>query len=189
MAMFLYKLTLSKQTIIAVVGLCLSSCWGCSSKDTSVAKLDAFDVPNYFKNEISRLQRDNSPIIKTVHKDSLTETKELQIADWESELASFISTDINKPAYHGYIKKDSVANLVTYTILNKDLEISSIQLTYAHHQVDAIAIDRKIKNSLYTTTEHLVYRKNKSYSVEKNQAVKLMGNTYYKIEGYFKSNN
>ncbi|MBE8720986.1 hypothetical protein C4F40_09655 [Sphingobacterium sp. Ka21] len=170
-----------------IITLALSSAlFSCVSTDTATKdQVKLFDLPSFFQSEIKRLAATNPTITKTVRKDSISEVKQIKIENWETELSSFVTIDINKPAYDGYVDVDSINHLVTYTVTNPDLDLSCIQIQYENGKANAIVIERKVKNSLYNTTEFLEYRKNDSYTVEKNQSVKAVGENYYKIEGKF----
>lgn len=170
------------------MGIFSLSCalFSCVSTDSATKeRVKLLDLPSFFQSEIKRLKETNPTITKTVRKDSLSEVKQIKIENWDTELASFVAIDINKPAYDGYVHIDSVDNLVTYTVTNPDLDLSCIQIQYKNGKVNDIIIERKVKNSLYNTTEFLEYRKNDSYTVEKNQSVIAVGDNYYKIEGKF----
>ena len=171
---------------LAVTALFLS----CTSspKDRKVTRETYFDIPTYFKAEIARLAQEKPVVDKTVVKDSLSEAKEIQIADWENELSSFASIDLNKPAYAGILKKDSIANKVKITSSDPKIDIAAVEIEYEDNgEPVAFRIQRNIQNSLYETHETLYYAKNKEYSLEKHQSVLILGDKYYHIEGVFKN--
>ncbi|TJZ63115.1 hypothetical protein FAZ15_02120 [Sphingobacterium olei] len=184
--MFWYKQ--HKYSVFKAIGILslASALFSCTSTDTSTkGQVKLFDLPSFFQSEIKRLKKINPTITKTVRKDSISEVKQIKIDNWDTELSSFVSTDINKPAYDGFVDVDSVDNLVTYTVTSPDLDLSCIQILYKNEKVSDVIIERKVKNSLYNTTEFLEYRKDDSYTVEKNQSVIAVGDNYYKIEGKF----
>lgn len=171
---------------VAVTALFLS----CTSspKDRKVTRETYFDIPTYFKAEIARLAQEKPVVDKTVVKDSLSEAKEIQIADWENELSSFASIDLNKPAYAGILKKDSIANKVKITSSDPKIDIAAVEIEYEDNgEPVAFRIQRNIQNSLYETHETLYYAKNKEYSLEKHQSVLILGDKYYHIEAVFKN--
>lgn len=143
-----------------------------------------FDIPTYFKGEITRLTRDNPLVNKTVVKDSLSETKEIKIADWGNELSSFVSIDLNKPVYAGVLQKDSTANRVKITVSDPKVDISFVEITYGDNgEPTLFHIERKVENFLYDTRETLHYETDKGYRLEKHQSVRILGDKYYRIEG------
>lgn len=144
------------------------------------------DIPAYFQAEISRLTAADPVVIKTVKKDDIEETKELKVGSWENELSSYLSIDLNKPAYIGLLKKDSTDNKVTFTISNPNIDISLVEIGYEQGEPVAFTIKRTVKNSLYQTEETLNYKRNESYSLDKTQSVVALDDNHYYIEGRFK---
>lgn len=142
-----------------------------------------FDIPTFFKNEIMLLDSTAPKVTKTVLKDSISETKELVVADWQKELASFSAVDLNKPAYQHAYSKDSSANSVTYTFRDPSADLSLVRIDYEAGAPVAFTIKRQSKNLLYNTEEKLEYVKGKSYSIDKVQTVKLLGSQHYHIKG------
>ena len=145
-----------------------------------------FDLPSYFQQEIDSLAKANPKINKTVMKDDKEETKQVHIKDWTTELSSFQSIDLNKPAYEGHIKTDTVDQVIQYSFTDPELDLSCVRIKMDPSGKPAlISIEKHVKNTLYGTTEFLVYEKDSFYLVEKNQAVRVMGDNYYKVQGEF----
>jgi len=142
-----------------------------------------FDLPAYFQREIKHLSSTDKEIVKTVSKDDVSETKTIRV-DWKKELAAFAAIDINKPVYAGYIRKDSSDRTVTLRIDDPKLDLSMIRIRYdEQNEPFEITIQRKTDNLLYDTIEKLYYRKNKSYRIEKQQKVWILGTNHYTIAG------
>lgn len=171
----------------AITALFFLSC-SSTSQGEQVEKETYFDIPGYFKAEIVRLTH-NAPLLdKTVVKDSLSESKEIKIDHWENELSSFVSVDLNKPAYSGIFKKDSTENKVKITSLDPKTDIELVEITYDKDgNATEFLIHRNIENSLYDTRETLHYIKDSAYHLEKHQSVLALGDKYYRIEGIFKN--
>src|ERR1700761_455098 len=74
----------------------LPSCKPDNIQDGSAPKY--FDLDGYFKADAARLTKLNHPILKTVTHNGITETKRVNIKDWNAELNLFRQSDINKPA-------------------------------------------------------------------------------------------
>jgi len=162
--------------------LCCHAPAGKSGKGSPAAYAD---IPGYFRSEIQRLEASRPTVEKTVKKAGESESKTLQIADWETELSSFAAVDLNKPAYAGYITKDSAANVVTYTFTKPDIDLKKVEIWYDGQHPVTFRIHRSVKNSLYETDEVLFYDSNEKYSLEKKQSVRVLGDKYYFIEGKF----
>lgn len=176
------KNILHKAAMAFAIAALFLSCT--SNQQEPMTRETYFDIPTYFKGEITRLTADNPVVNKTVVKDSLSETKEIKISDWENELSSFVSIDLNKPVYAGILQKDSTANSVKITASDPKVDISLVEIIYgADGEPVLFHIERNVENSLYDTRETLRYEKDKRYSLEKHQSVFILGDKYYHIEG------
>lgn len=146
------------------------------------------NLPEYFNNEISRLTDLKPTILKTVVKDSISESKKMRLTDWERELSSFTNVDLNKPAYQGLFEKDSSDYRVTYTSNDPQIDIRQVTVTYEPDGTPfSFLIKRKVDNTLYETNETLSYNKKEGYSIEKKQHILLLGDKSYFIKGIFSS--
>lgn len=161
---------------------------GCeSTTDKAVAKQTIyFNIPGYFEDQVTQLQKLNPLVLKTVYTNEISEQKELKIASWNSELSSFLSVDLNKPAYQGYIVKDSSDNIVNYTFTKDKADVSKVTIKYKDNTPVEFEITKQVKNFLYKTDEKLIYQTDKNYSIEKSQKVILLGANDYKIIGEIK---
>lgn len=148
-----------------------------------LAEDQLFDIPSFFQKEIDALTKLQPQISKTVMKDKVKENKTLKIKSWDTELSSFKGIDLRKTAYKGFIHRDSAEDKVIYTFTDDKIDLSKVEITYQHHQPYAITIERKVDNLLYNTVEKLNYIKGKSYSVEKQQKVLVLGESNYAIAG------
>jgi len=177
---------LFKTAIAVAIAVALWSCGTSGRTDVQDQTVRYMDIPGYFQSEIQQLQQVQPTIVKTVKKDTVSESKTIQIDNWQTELSSFTNIDLNKPSYQGYIIKDSADRIITYTFTKPDLDLSKVEIQYnEQQQPTTLRIHRTIKNSLYNTEEVLFYDKNKKYSLEKKQSVRILGDNYYFIEGRF----
>ena len=174
-----------KNAVIALAITAFSyACTSGSAEGSKQQVKSQVDIPAFFAQEITALQKRNPQVLKTVKKDSISETKTVHIASWTNELASFASVDLNKPAYAGYLKKDSLEGLVSYTSTNPSLDIKSVQLSYGSNgELSELRMEKQTENLLYRTEETLIYLPNKRYQLEKKQHVLLLGDKYYYIAG------
>lgn len=177
---------LFKTAIAVAIAVALWSCDTSGRTDVQDQTVRYMDIPGYFQSEIQQLQQVQPTIVKTVKKDTVSESKTIQIDNWQTELSSFTNIDLNKPSYQGYIIKDSADRIITYTFTKPDLDLSKVEIQYnEQQQPTTLRIHRTTKNSLYNTEEVLFYDKNKKYSLEKKQSVRILGDNYYFIEGRF----
>ncbi|NQD69581.1 hypothetical protein HP439_02455 [Sphingobacterium shayense] len=156
------------------------------NQKSTVANQHYADLPEFFEKEIKRLTKLNPTILKTVVKDSVSESKKTSIDDWKIELSSFASIDLNKPAHKGLFKKDSTGNKVTYRSVDPKIDIQQVDIQYQKDGTPfSFLIKRKIENTLYKTSETLSYDNTDGYSIEKEQHILLLGNKFYLIKGIF----
>lgn len=177
-----------RLAILSTIGIA-SLLMSCESNDLSenvANKSSYFDIPDYFDKQIAELQKNNPLVLKTVYTNQVSEEKELKIADWKSELSSFLTVDLNKPAYQGSILKDSVDNTVNYRFTSDKADISNVSITYENNIPTLFRIEKQTKNFLYKTDEILIYQPHKMYSINKSQKVILLGANDYEIKGEIK---
>lgn len=178
-------LIIRKILTVALIGIfSLQSCKPENIKDG--AEKEYFDIEGYFKTNIAQLKKQHGAISKTVTHNGSSETKNVQISNWEAELGLFIASDINKPAWKGsYTKKDS-AGATIYTAKDPGLKTRRIIISKTKEgAVKQIFINGEVNNALYNTHETLNYFPDSAYSIEKYQKVKLLGANTYKVIGRF----
>lgn len=174
-----------------MAGLLAIAFFSCSSpapqQHVNGIQQELFDIPSFIQQQIDSLKQANPTINKTVIKDMQEETKALPIKDWESEFSSFKAIDLNKPAYAGFIDIDTVDGVLEYNFTNPDLDLSCVRIAFDDQgKVKMLSVDKHVHNTLYQTSEFLVYETGNFYIVEKNQKVLLMGDNYYKVQGNLK---
>ncbi len=176
-------LTVALFSIIIISGL-LSSCKPENLKEG--AQKEYFDLKGYFENNIAQLKGQHKKISKTVVHNGATETRDVEINNWEAELGAFTESDINKPAWSGiYTKKDS-AGAIVYTATDPDLKTRRIVIDKTSQgKIQHIFIYNEVNNALYNTREELNYYPDSAYFINKYQKVKLLGANTYKITGKF----
>ncbi|MOA34871.1 hypothetical protein D3C78_1562840 [compost metagenome] len=143
-------------------------------------------MKNYFEQEVSRLNTEKPKISKTVNDNGKIETKSIQDTLWVKELAVFINSNINKPAWsksYNVVKTDTSE---IYTAIDSSLKTKSIQiLRTSGDAIKCIKIVNRTSNELYDLDEWLTYRPNHFYTIERKQKAKLLKESYFKIEGRF----
>src|SRR5690606_25173682 len=140
----------------------------------------------FFQQEIDSLQQAAPLVEKQVQKDELTEQKRMQIKNWETELASFRSVDLNKAAYEGLIEIDSAGGVMEYHFQDSTLDLSCVRIRICDNRMpEVISIERDVKHSLYHTAGVLVYGRDAVYLDEKNQKLRLVGDNFDRVMGTF----
>lgn len=164
--------------------IALPSCKPDNLKEGAVNEY--FDIKGYFEKNIAQLKKQHLTVNKTVVHNGTSESKEVEINNWDTELALFTESDINKPAWKGsYTKLDS-AGTVIYTANNTDLRTRRIIICKREDgSINQLSIYNQVNNALYNTSETLNYYPDSGYTIEKYQKVKLLGANTYKITGKF----
>lgn len=173
------------QIVTAAFLAAVTTITSCSSSSTQQENniRQEFDIPSFFKKETNLLNSAKPTVRKTVEKDAAAETKDMVISDWDRELASFLSIDLNKSAYQGLIQKDSSDYKVKYTFKDTTLDLNYVEITYRANQPLIITIERSTSNLLYDTNEILQYIKGQSYRIDKKQKVRGFNQQHYIISG------
>ena len=173
-----------KILLIIAVAFSIPSCKPDNLKEGAVNEY--FDIKGYFDKNIAQLKKQQHTITKIVVHNGTAESKTVEISNWDTELALFTESDINKPAWKGsYTKLDS-AGTVTYTANSTDLRTRRIVICKTEDgHVNQLSIYNEINNALYKTSETLNYYPDSGYTIEKYQKVKLLGANTYKITGKF----
>jgi hypothetical protein len=148
-------------------------------------KVEYFGVKAYFQKEAARLQHLDPMVKKTVVVNGKSETKDLKIASWTKEFASFIDADINKRAWSGEFRKEETDSLEKYQSNNEKVPVKSILIYKKDRRILGLVIVIKNQNYLYTSTDTLSYFPGKQYQVRKTQQIKLMNKKEYRITGIF----
>lgn len=142
------------------------------------------DIKGFFESEASRLRKKRAIVDKTVRRNEVSETKHGLSVNWKNELALFIESDINKPAWHDSYKVTGDSSSISYIALDNDLRTRSIEI---HKGPDGrlleISIINETKNNLYKSFESLKYITDSTYMINKTQDVLLLGNNRYTITG------
>lgn len=162
--------------------------FSCTDSDTTPAPSTAggpyFSLEDFFLNETSRLTSQALTVDKTVSRNSMSETKRVQISDWKNELALFIDSDINKPAWRGSYRIDSTGYSVAYSSIDPELRTQKITIEkQGDGKVKHIAIINHTGNMLYQTDEQLDYYPDSLYQINKQQRVRFLGDSRYSISG------
>lgn len=158
----------------------------CGSKESNDTPKEYFDIQGYFTQEAERLQKQNPVVKKTVWQNSQPETKQLQLADWQTELELFSESDINKAAWKDSYRVVKKGLTTEYTSLDKDLRTQKVLVRFSDGStVKQISILNRTSNPLYSSREQLDYFPDSLYKIAKHQDVRLIGESSYLISSKF----
>lgn len=173
-----------KHWFLGVFVLSIFSCAQQESKQPNTPIY--FDVEGYFASEINRLQKINPIVIKEVIAKGKSEQKSIKIADWKIEIASFSNADINKSSWQGEFTEAITGNNISYTTNNPKIPIKRIEIIKTDNKIKAIQIFKLNENSLYTSTDTLLYFPDSLYLVQSQQKIKLLSLKKYQVVGKLK---
>ncbi len=136
-----------------------------------------FDIKGYFKTEIERLKKDVKKVKKTVTLNGKSEEQILENVNFEEELAPFIASDINRPAWSDkyMVKNTPLGNhgsISEYYALKDDLKTRSVVVNDPMSMVDVtINIVNAAKTIATNSETRLSYDNHKGYTISTIQAL------------------
>jgi hypothetical protein len=159
----------------------------CQQKEIRNKQLEYVDLQGFFSAEAGRLNAQKPTFTKTVSINGKTESKLLNKSiDWEKELSVFKEADINKPAFRGMYQIRTSPNRTIYTTLSKNVPVKRIEVEFGDaKKPTGIRIFQLTKNMIYQSTDTLSYYPDSVYSIHKKQVVRVLGTTFYTINGKF----
>jgi hypothetical protein len=156
----------------------------CSSREEIKTKTIFLDIKGFFEAEVKRLTSKKSTVHKSVIQNGKSEVKKNLSVDWENELALFIASDINKPAWKDSYRISGDSVHFNYMAIDTNLRTRTVEI-----KIDQMgrAVFFKIKNitrsKLYESSEELTYIPDSIYTINKNQSVRFLGKNNYQISG------
>jgi len=179
-----------KSPLICSLVIIIFAIQSCTSTNKNVEATRYFDIPSFFKNEVARLERLNSRVLKTVETNGESEKKVIRPGSWSEELSVFSSIDLNKSSFIGKYKVDSCQGLneelhVEYLANDSKLPIKSCSFAFEGNKLTSIQVV-KIDHSLVLTSEiKWRYAPDSGYSVIGSQQVKGFDPTNYSVSAIF----
>jgi len=171
--------------------LFLSSC----SKDPSEVYYEDqryyYDLPSFITSQINNLQSKKQWVRKQVTKDGHSHIIERGNIDWSEELDAFKESDINRPAWRGEFKVDSISlervYVITYKTENEEIPVKNVVVTVdkATKQCLQISVDRRTENFLYSSDQSLYFTTGEGYMMKGKLSVTLLFDSEYSIESEF----
>lgn len=150
-----------------------------------------FDLKGFFEQEASYLYEQNITAEKYLINEKDTQILTLSNINWEKELAPFINSDINKPAWKESYTVDSVLmneklQSIIYSSSEKNLLAKQIQIRFYNDNVSHVYIENASKNYIYNSAQILSYHVRKGFAIEGEQDIVLGKDLHYKIIVNFK---
>jgi hypothetical protein len=176
---------MTKKLYILVFALALFSC---NQRKEAEANTDLlyFDIKGYFGKEITRLQKLNPAVNKTVSVNGAAENKTAKIADWTKELAIFVNADINKTSWKGSFVASKQNGADVYTSDSKKIPVKKVSVFQDGLKVNKVEVIVDNKNILYRSLDTLTYYPDSLYAIKKQQKIRLLSEKKYSIVGKLK---
>jgi hypothetical protein len=152
-----------------IIALVFTACGSKTDTSKNVDLTPFFDVKGFFNGEIKRLTEGSVKIEKTVTIGGNIETKIIEKADFEKELALFVASDINKPAWRDKyrIEKTAGRSLESFLAKDDDLKTKRVDIyRFPPNGVTQIKIVNSDKSSVTESQQSLDYDIGKGYSIE-----------------------
>ena len=128
---------------------------------------------------------------KHVTKDGHSHIIERGNIAWQEELDAFTESDINRPAWRGEFKVDTISlervDVVTYKTENKQIPVKNVVVTIDKdtRQCLQVTVDRVTDNFLYSSTQSLFFTAGEGYMMKGKLSVSFLFDSEYSIESEF----
>ncbi len=179
-----------KHYFLVFTGLFVLVLFSCKPGTNTANGAKYFDLRGYFQSEATRLSRSNPRIAKTSVHNGDSETKQIQITDWEAELKLFAESDINKPNWRLSYSADTSGDFLIYKakdpkLLTRDIivkkEGNKVKWVLIHNYSISTVFGKKLNENI----EKLSYFPDSIYLIQKKQFTRVLGTNIYSIKGAF----
>ncbi|MBI1287293.1 MAG: hypothetical protein GC178_06905 [Flavobacteriales bacterium] len=150
-----------------------------------------YDLPLFINKQIDNLKKKGQWVRKHVTKDGHSHIIERGDIDWNEELDAFLESDINRPAWRGEFKTDTIilerAYVITYKTENDQIPVKNVVVTIDKDskQCLSVTVDRRTKNFLYSSDQSLYYTTGEGYMMKGKLSVNYLFDSEYSIESEF----
>jgi hypothetical protein len=156
----------------------------CTLQEEKISENEFFDIKGFFEAEAKRLTNLKSLSNKKVTQNNQSEIKNSLSVDWNSELALFVASDINKPAWRDSYSYSENNLRISYIAIDTNLRTRSVEIQKDKNgRTVFFKIKNIARNMLYESSEELTYILDSAYTIDKNQSVRFLGNNNYQIKG------
>lgn len=164
----------------------------CKNVPSAASEKRYFDLTGFLDKQVELLYRDSFIVLKTSSINNNTDQHEMPWADWRKELAIFYASDINKAAYGGKYKTDTILlngteKKISFISTDPSLRTRLLEVTYAvpEDAVKLIHISNYTHNVIATNSEELYFEPLNTYIIKSNQEMIFFGTTNLAVKGDF----
>lgn len=150
-----------------------------------------FDLPSCIEHQVEVLRKVDKHVRKRLTKDGQTQIIERGNVNWEEEFELFMESDINRPAWRGAFKADTVmldrAYVVTYRTENQEIPVKNVVVTIdrQNRQCLRLTIDRHTDNFLYSSLQKLFLTPGEGYTIKGQLKVNFLFESEFAVESTF----
>ena len=195
----IYKKTMIRifyafTALIATALFCIgSACQSPPQEPQGVAKVSApvfFDLKGYMSQQIDGLKTSKPRVKKRVSINGKNEEQILDNINFEEELAIFVNSDINKPAWSDKYEKDSSFSggqlqNIRYIAKEENLKTQLMQVSFAGGKVSKIELKNRASAAIVTAEETMIYTAGKGYSIIYKEIPVLAEAKNFSVEAVF----
>ncbi|NUN99764.1 MAG: hypothetical protein HUU01_04020 [Saprospiraceae bacterium] len=149
-----------------------------------------FDLKNYMSGQVEALKNTRPQAKKRVSINGKTEEQHSDAINFEEELAIFINSDINKPAWSDKYTKDSSFSAgqlqyIRYIAKEENLKTQLLQVSFTAGTVSKIEIQNRTSAAIVTAEEIMTYTPGKGYSIIHKEMPALAKARNFSVETVF----
>ena len=150
-----------------------------------------YDLPSFMAKQVDNLKTRKQRVRKHVTKDGHSHIIERGDIDWDEELNAFKEADINRPAWRGEFKVDSISlervYIITYKTENAEIPVKNVVVTIDKEtrQCLQVTVDKQTKNFLYSSDQSLFFTTGEGYMMKGKLSVNFLFDSEYSIESEF----
>jgi len=150
-----------------------------------------YDLPSFIAKQVENLQERGQWVRKQVTKDGHSHVVERGDIDWKEELDAFKEADINRPAWRGQFKIDTISlervYVITYKTDNEEIPVKNVVVTVDKdtRQCLQVTVDKRTENFLYSSDQSLFFTTGEGYMMKGKLSVNYLFDSEYSIESEF----
>jgi len=178
---------------VAALFFSATACQSSLEEPQGAAKTSApvfFDLKGYMAQQVETLKMARPRVKKRVSINGKMEERVSDQINFEEELAIFINSDINKPAWSDKYTKDSsfsggqVQNIL-YLAQQENLKTQMMLVSFSGGAVNKIELKNRTSAAIVTAEQTMIYTPGKGYSIIYKEMPALAEAKNFSVEAVF----
>ncbi|HEX5001669.1 MAG TPA: hypothetical protein VFW78_04170 [Bacteroidia bacterium] len=128
-----------------------------------------FDIPGYFRSEISRFVASGSSLQKIVHTEGKTESHTIREPDWNDAFQYFLQIDLNSPGTAKWLMVDTLISgtelQLNYASVDSTAKLKRASVFFTGNTVDSVAVALYNTGLYGTESQFLTYKRGVAYKM------------------------